>query len=131
MVHEIGAKEETVLEALSQRSDEDDTAEIDWSKVRSATKLRLLRARRELLQATIAVINEEISRLAHGESDDVDLAAFRPEWKDGERLTPAGRAAAFAAFDGGMRQVEVARLMQISTPSAHRIQKIWEQERGR
>ncbi|TPW27920.1 hypothetical protein [Pararhizobium mangrovi] len=82
-----------------------------------------------MMYATLAVVNEEISRLeSGGENEDLDLSVFQPEWKDGERLSSVGRRAAFAAFDRGMRQVEVARLLQISTPSAHRIQKIWEQK---
>lgn len=119
-----------MLGPLFQLTDGINLQEILQADHTAQHKVRFLKAKREILLAAAALIDEEIRNLERGKPEAcVDLTLFRPEWKEGDRLTAVGREAAYAAFDRGMRQVEVARLFQISTPSAHRIQKIWEGDR--
>ncbi|MDQ0325882.1 hypothetical protein J2R99_001731 [Rhodopseudomonas julia] len=102
----------------------------EYEDLSPEAKIRYLQAQRDYCLAAAAALDEVIAKLRPGEqAHPVDLSAFNPAWKKGDRLTRLGKTAVYAAFDRGMKQIEVARLFQISTPSAHRIHTIWENDR--
>jgi hypothetical protein len=92
--------------------------------------ITLARARVAYWKAKVAVAEAQLAELGHlQEPDDMDLSIFRPEWKNGLRLSPAGAVAIFEAFDRHKRIKEAANLFQISERSAGVWHLRWEKRR--
>jgi hypothetical protein len=82
-------------------------------------QITLARTRVAYWKAKVAVAEAQLAELGHLQKpEDIDLSTFRPEWKNGLRLSPAGVVAIFAAFDRHKRIKETAGLFRISERSA-------------
>lgn len=82
-------------------------------------QITLARTRVAYWKAKVAVAEAQLAELGRlQEPEDIDISNFRPEWKNGLRISPPGAVAIFAAFDRHKRIREVADLFRISERSA-------------
>jgi hypothetical protein len=92
----------------------------------------LAQARLAYWKAKVAVAEAQLAELDDPQKkpEHIDLSNFRPEWKRGTKISKAGAAAIFAAFDQHKRIREVAKLLNISERSAGTWHIRWEKHRN-
>jgi hypothetical protein len=98
-------------------------------------RIEALEAERRWHEARLRVVDAELAGLRFPVPDRTETRAgamaFSEAWKRGTRLTDAGAAAVFAAFDGGSTLRDVQELFRVSPRAAADWRLRWKSRRGK